>query len=129
MESRWEGYDQMVACRRKPRVLYIKIDGSVPTHSRQAQVDKFQLNSDIRVAILGITAAGTGLTLTVGCLSEASPHLLSVHRGKTTCGHHPTQHLQELSCSERMAVLEAGPHLEALSTSSPSESAHAWLTC
>lgn len=60
----------MLTCRHKPKVPYIKIDGSVPTHSRQAQVDKFQLNSDIRVAILGITAAGTGLTLTVSKLSE-----------------------------------------------------------
>ena len=62
----------MVICRRKPRVPYMKIDGSVPTHSRQAQVDKFQLNSDIRVAVLGITAAGTGLTLTVSRMSEVS---------------------------------------------------------
>lgn len=60
----------MLTCRHKPKVPYIKIDGSVPTHSRQAQVNKFQLNSDIRVAILGITAAGTGLTLTVSCVSE-----------------------------------------------------------
>ena len=123
MTSRWASHDQMVACRRKPRVLYIKIDGSVPTHSRQAQVDKFQLNSDIRVAILGITAAGTGLTLTVGWLSEVLPHLISVHFGWCRQLAVIIQHnnLQELSCSERMAVLEAEPHLKVLSTSSPSK--------
>ena len=44
---------------------FIKIDGETPPHKRQALVDTFQGDSDIRVAVLSIRAAGVGLTLTV----------------------------------------------------------------
>lgn len=44
---------------------FIKIDGSTAPQKRQALVDRFQLESDIQVAVLSIRAAGVGLTLTV----------------------------------------------------------------
>ena len=44
---------------------FIKIDGDTAAHKRQALVDSFQLQQDIRVAVLSIRAAGVGLTLTV----------------------------------------------------------------
>jgi len=45
-------------------VKHIRIDGSTPQHSRQALVDTFQDKEDVRVAVLGITSASVGLTLT-----------------------------------------------------------------
>ena len=42
---------------------YIRIDGNVNKEKRQAAVDKFQ-EGGVRVALLSILAAGTGLTLT-----------------------------------------------------------------
>jgi len=44
-------------------VEFIHIDGRTPHIERQKLVDRFQTNPNIRVAILGITAAGTGLNL------------------------------------------------------------------
>lgn len=52
-----------MTCRKK--VKFIRIDGSTPAQTRGDLVNKFQQNSDVRVAILSINAAGTGLTLTV----------------------------------------------------------------
>lgn len=43
---------------------YMRIDGSTPAHKRQANVDAFQKDDTIRIAILSIMAAGTGVTLT-----------------------------------------------------------------
>ena len=57
-----------VICGRK-KVKFIRIDGSTPAQSRGELVNKFQQNSDVRVAILSINAAGTGLTLTVSPFS------------------------------------------------------------
>jgi SWI/SNF-related matrix-associated actin-dependent regulator 1 of chromatin subfamily A len=45
-------------------VGHIRIDGTVPSSERAARVRKFQTNSQVRVAILSMTAAGVGLTLT-----------------------------------------------------------------
>jgi hypothetical protein len=42
----------------------IRIDGSTPRDSRQAMVDLFQTQADVRCAVLSIQAASTGLTLT-----------------------------------------------------------------
>ncbi|RKO82752.1 P-loop containing nucleoside triphosphate hydrolase protein, partial [Blyttiomyces helicus] len=42
---------------------FIRIDGSTPQLHRQGLCDKFQTDSKCRVAVLGITAAGVGLTL------------------------------------------------------------------
>merc|ERR1712070_705731 len=43
---------------------HIRIDGHTPLNRRQEQVARFQENEQVRVALLSITAAGTGLTLT-----------------------------------------------------------------
>ena len=42
----------------------IRIDGSVSADRRQSAVDAFQQNESIRAALLSITAAGVGVTLT-----------------------------------------------------------------
>lgn len=47
---------------------YIRIDGSVEKEKRQEYVDRFQ-RGDVRVALLSIMAAGTGLTLTRASLA------------------------------------------------------------
>ena len=56
----------VMTCSKK--VKFIRIDGSTPAQTRGELVNKFQQNSDVRVAILSINAAGTGLTLTVSLL-------------------------------------------------------------
>ena len=43
---------------------YMRIDGSTPAHKRQSNVDDFQKDDTMRIAILSIMAAGTGITLT-----------------------------------------------------------------
>lgn len=43
---------------------FIRIDGSTSSAVRQSLCDRFQNNSDFKVAVLSITAANTGLTLT-----------------------------------------------------------------
>lgn len=50
--------------RNNKTVSHIRIDGSVPAPVRAREVRKFQSNSKCRVALLSITAAGVGLTLT-----------------------------------------------------------------
>lgn len=48
----------------KSRIPFIRIDGSVPPQRRQTLVNDFQQRGDVRAAVLSISAAGTGLTLT-----------------------------------------------------------------
>jgi SNF2 family DNA or RNA helicase len=55
--------EQAVAKKYKG-VGHIRIDGTVPSSERAARVRKFQTNPQVRVAILSMTAAGVGLTLT-----------------------------------------------------------------
>lgn len=43
---------------------YMRIDGSTPAAKRQSNVEDFQSNPNMRIAILSIMAAGTGVTLT-----------------------------------------------------------------
>lgn len=43
---------------------YIRIDGSTSPKLRQQQIDAFQTDPSIRIALLGITAAGVAVTLT-----------------------------------------------------------------
>lgn len=43
---------------------HIRIDGNTPAKERMSRVNKFQNDATIRVALLGITAAGIALTLT-----------------------------------------------------------------
>lgn len=56
--------DAITAVLNKSRVKFIRIDGSVAASKRQGLVTDFQSGSDVRAAVLSITAAGTGLTLT-----------------------------------------------------------------
>lgn len=48
------------------KTQYIRIDGSTNPQERQNQIQRFQdpRNPDIRIAVLGITAAGVAVTLT-----------------------------------------------------------------
>ena len=48
----------------KLKIDYIRIDGKVSLPKRQENVNKFQQDENVLVAILGITACATGLTLT-----------------------------------------------------------------
>ena len=48
----------------KQKVKYIKIDGTTSSIARKTQCDEFQTCDQIRVAVLSITAASTGITLT-----------------------------------------------------------------
>jgi SWI/SNF-related matrix-associated actin-dependent regulator 1 of chromatin subfamily A len=56
--------DGLEECVKQRKVKYIRIDGRTPSSERQRRVALFQQQSDVRVAVLSITAAGTGLTLT-----------------------------------------------------------------
>lgn len=49
---------------KKTDVDYFRLDGSTPAAQRQADVTRFQSQESCRVAILSITAGGTGITLT-----------------------------------------------------------------
>jgi hypothetical protein len=53
-----------IASRYKGRLGMIRIDGSVSPAERALRVKKFQSNMNVRLAILSMTAAGVGLTLT-----------------------------------------------------------------
>ena len=43
---------------------FIRIDGSTSPKDRQAQIKQFQNDPSVRIAVLGITAAGVAVTLT-----------------------------------------------------------------
>ncbi|XP_019635007.1 PREDICTED: SWI/SNF-related matrix-associated actin-dependent regulator of chromatin subfamily A-like protein 1 [Branchiostoma belcheri] len=47
---------------------YIRIDGKTPSDMRQQLCDRYQLKDSCQVALLSITAASTGLTLTAASL-------------------------------------------------------------
>jgi SWI/SNF-related matrix-associated actin-dependent regulator 1 of chromatin subfamily A len=49
---------------QKPPVHYIRIDGDTPMSERQRLVQAYQNDARMQVAVLSITAAGVGLTLT-----------------------------------------------------------------
>ena len=44
----------------KKKVEYVRIDGSTPEKHKHANVNSFQTNSKIKVAVLSITAAYQG---------------------------------------------------------------------
>lgn len=48
----------------KTKVGFMRIDGSVASEERIERVNQFQNDSNVRIALLSITAASTGLTLT-----------------------------------------------------------------
>lgn len=52
----------------KKNIKYIRIDGSTTSEQRKYFVDKFQLNDEFLVAVLSITAANAGITLTAAQL-------------------------------------------------------------
>ena len=66
-----------LGCRaegKKAKAPFIRIDGDTPPSERQRLVNDFQQQAGLKVAILSIKAAGTGLTLTVrllACVSHA----------------------------------------------------------
>ena len=43
---------------------YIRIDGDTSMNDRKLEIDKFQSNANVRIAILSITAANVAITLT-----------------------------------------------------------------
>lgn len=51
-----------------PCCRYIRIDGSTNGEMRQNLVKQFQTKDDIKVAVLSITAANAGITLTAAHL-------------------------------------------------------------
>ena len=59
-----EVLDSIEEFAKKEEINYIRIDGTVKSEIRHSLVEMFQNNEDIKIAILGITAAGVGLTLT-----------------------------------------------------------------
>ena len=50
--------------KKHAKVVYIRIDGQTSSEARHASVNKFQNDNACRIAILSITAACLGLTLT-----------------------------------------------------------------
>ena len=55
-------------CCKKNNYEYIRIDGSTSSEKRKQLVDKFQNTDACQVALLSITAASTGITLTEASL-------------------------------------------------------------
>ncbi|CAM9993831.1 unnamed protein product, partial [Choristocarpus tenellus] len=45
-------------------IEYIRIDGRTKAKDRQVLVERFQSRPQLRIALLGLTAAGIGITLT-----------------------------------------------------------------
>ncbi|KAG0615425.1 hypothetical protein M758_5G040200 [Ceratodon purpureus] len=60
-QSMLDGIEQLFM---KKKVGHIRIDGGTPQSARQALVTRFQENDNVSAAVLGIRAAGVGLTLT-----------------------------------------------------------------
>lgn len=56
--------DTMSVMLAKKNVKYIRIDGGTNQRDRGRLCDEFQTKEDILVAVLSITAAGVGITLT-----------------------------------------------------------------
>lgn len=56
--------DKLEELAKERNVGYIRIDGTITGQNRFESVQKFQTNSECKMAILSITAACTGITLT-----------------------------------------------------------------
>lgn len=56
--------DALQAYLHSSKCAHIRIDGQTATNARHSLCDQFQDDSKLRVALLSITAASTGLTLT-----------------------------------------------------------------
>jgi len=64
--------DAMVGAVKKAGLGTVCMDGRTTTHARSVGVAAFQSDAFVRVAVLGITAMGTGVTLTAGRLAVFS---------------------------------------------------------
>lgn len=60
--------DELEKRLSEAKIGFIRIDGRTPPSSRHSLCDQFQHNRKVRVAILSITAASVGLTLTAATL-------------------------------------------------------------
>ena len=60
--------DELEGALIKKKQKYIRIDGTVPSKKRHEYVNQFQNDPETLVAVLSITAAGTGLTLTAASI-------------------------------------------------------------
>ncbi|XP_065215119.1 SWI/SNF-related matrix-associated actin-dependent regulator of chromatin subfamily A-like protein 1 [Planococcus citri] len=60
--------DEVCKLLEEKQTYYIKVDGSVSSDARKSVCDQFQTEEKFRVAVLSITAASTGLTLTAANL-------------------------------------------------------------
>jgi len=68
----WNGRSGTDVCPRNSKYYnvlllvsrYIRIDGQVSAEERKKLCDHFQLKADVKVAVLSITAANSGITLT-----------------------------------------------------------------
>lgn len=56
--------DQLEIHIKGLKYSYIRLDGEVTPETRKKKVDMFQEDSSIKVALLSVTAMGTGFTLT-----------------------------------------------------------------
>lgn len=56
--------DEIESELRNKKHKFIRIDGTVTQNQRAENVEKFQTDPEILVALLSITAAGVGITLT-----------------------------------------------------------------
>ena len=56
--------NEIETCLNTNHYSFIRIDGSVDNEKRQELVNNFQEKEDIKAAVLSITAAGVGFTLT-----------------------------------------------------------------
>ena len=59
---------EIVSVMEESKVGFIFIDGSVASDVRKERVDMFQTQDSVRVAVLSITAANAGITLTAASL-------------------------------------------------------------
>lgn len=60
--------DSISKCIEKKKVDYIRIDGSVSAEQRKRLCDHFQFSDSCKVAVLSITSANCGITLTAASL-------------------------------------------------------------
>merc|ERR1719209_1664795 len=64
-EAKMKGVESML---EKEKVGFIKIEGKVSSEARKTLVDRFQTVDSVKVALLSITAANCGITLTAAQL-------------------------------------------------------------
>lgn len=60
--------DAVTSILSKNKIDFIRIDGSTTSDQRKYFIDKFQLKDECTCAVLSITAANAGITLTAAQL-------------------------------------------------------------